>query len=205
MEVSEVNDPHRDTTRSECVLRLRLSSWLHGLDAEQRHYLRVGQHVEQTVDLPRTARTRRGEATAGSPCTVHGNLQVTQRNGGPILPKSCAWRARGARRRFDGDRDVARAPARDRRRAAQQDRDDLADAGPRPAVDHGAPGPADQPYTRSAALSRMAPPSELACSRSNVATTGLSNRSGNRTLCAIVGSVTQEPPSRQKRLSPTAF
>ena len=27
----------------------------------------------------------------------------------------------------------------------------------------------------------------------------------NRTLCAIVGSVAQEPPSCQKRLSPTAF
>ena len=34
---------------------------------------------------------------------------------------------------------------------------------------------------------------------------GLPNRSGNRTLCAIVGPVTQEPPSCQERLSPTAF
>ena len=52
-----------------------------------------------------------------------------------------------------------------------------------------------KPYTRSAALSRTAPPSELACSWLNVATRGLSNRSGNRTLCGIVSGVTQGPPS----------
>ena len=34
---------------------------------------------------------------------------------------------------------------------------------------------------------------------------GLSNRSGKRTDCAIVESVTQEPPSCRKRLWSTAF
>ena len=77
-------------------------------------------------------------------------------------------------------------------------------SGARPSTRHRA-NVLTKPYTRSAALSRMAPPSELACSRSNVATTGLPNRSANRTLCAIVGSVTQEPPSCHKRLSPTVF
>ena len=42
------------------------------------------------------------------------------------------------------------------------------------------------PYTRSAALSRTAPPSELACSWLNLANSGLSNRSGNRTVCGTV-------------------
>ena len=50
------------------------------------------------------------------------------------------------------------------------------------------------PYTRSAALSRTAPPSELGCWRSNVATIGLSQRSGKRTVCGIVCGVTQGPP-----------
>ena len=36
------------------------------------------------------------------------------------------------------------------------------------------------PYTRSAALSRTAPPSELACSWLNLANSGLSNRSGKQ-------------------------
>ena len=51
-----------------------------------------------------------------------------------------------------------------------------------------------RPYTRSAALSRTAPPSELACSRLNVATRGLSKRSGNRTVCDIVSGVMQGSP-----------
>ena len=42
-----------------------------------------------------------------------------------------------------------------------------------------------KPYTRSAALSRTAPPSELACSWLNWANSGLSNRSGNRTVCGV--------------------
>ena len=50
----------------------------------------------------------------------------------------------------------------------------------------------DIPY--SAALSSTAPPSELACWRSNVATRGLSKRSGKRTVCGIVSVVTQGPP-----------
>ena len=58
-----------------------------------------------------------------------------------------------------------------------------------------------KPYTRSAALSRVAPPSELACGRSNAATNGLSNRFGKRTVCDIVSDVTQGPPWWCKRLS----
>ena len=50
-----------------------------------------------------------------------------------------------------------------------------------------------RPYTRSAALSRT-PPSELACSRLNVATRGLSKRSGNRTVYDILSGVTQGSP-----------
>ena len=58
----------------------------------------------------------------------------------------------------------------------------------------------DQSVDALGALSNTPPPSELACSRSNIATSGLSNRFGNRTVCAIVGSVTQEPPSCRKHL-----
>ena len=45
----------------------------------------------------------------------------------------------------------------------------------------------------------------LACSRSNVATTGLPTSSGNRTRCGIVGFVTEGPPLCEQRLSPTVF
>ena len=61
-------------------------------------------------------------------------------------------------------------------------------------VDQTPANPLTRSYTRSAALSSTAPPSELACSRSNVATTGLPTSSGNRTRCGIVGFVKQRPP-----------
>ena len=53
---------------------------------------------------------------------------------------------------------------------------------------------------RSAAFSRIAPPSELACSWLNWANSGLSNRSGNRTVCGTVSVVTQGPPWWRKWL-----
>ena len=53
---------------------------------------------------------------------------------------------------------------------------------------------ATTPYSRSAALSRTAPPSELARWRSNAATTGLSKRSGKRTVWGIVSVVKQGSP-----------
>jgi hypothetical protein len=43
-----------------------------------------------------------------------------------------------------------------------------------------------QTSRRSAALSKIAPPSELACGRSKVAISRRSARSGKRTVCAIV-------------------
>ena len=57
-----------------------------------------------------------------------------------------------------------------------------------------------RPYTPSVALSSSAPQSELPCSRSNAATTGLPISSGNRTRCGTSGAVMQGPSSCQKRL-----
>ena len=65
--------------------------------------------------------------------------------------------------------------------------------------------PLDEVVHPLGCLEQHAPPSELACSRSNVATTGLPTSSGNRTRCGIVGFVTQGPPLCQKRLLPTVF
>jgi hypothetical protein len=47
--------------------------------------------------------------------------------------------------------------------------------------------------TPEQALSRIAPPSELPCSLSNVATTGRRHRPENRTRCRVLSSSTQRP------------
>src|SRR3989442_15480077 len=62
-----------------------------------------------------------------------------------------------------------------------------------------------RPSRRSAALSTIAPPSELVSGRSNCATRGLRNRSGNSTHGVVLESRTRRPPSVKESCVSTAF